>query len=248
MAKKTGELSDFFEYGIDIGSRTIYLGDASYNDDSEGNGVDYLVADKFIKALHILDSKAPAGDKPITVIQNTLGGSWFDGMAMFGAIKACNNHVTFKMLGPCMSMGSIIPQAADHRLIDPNATFMMHYGSEGFDGHMKNYEVWGDEAKRCAHKMESIYLDKILKKDKEHLDISDYKYMEDVFSGILTRHNELKYPRSNSNITVKFTKGSNREEDIRKALQRMMTFDCFLLPEEVVQLGLADEIIDYGEV
>ena len=95
------------------------------------------MAERAIKALHILDSTAPTGDKPITVIMNNPGGDEYHGMAIYDAIKSCKNHVTIVVFGMAMSMGSIILQAADKRVMSANSRVMIHYGTWGINDHPK---------------------------------------------------------------------------------------------------------------
>lgn len=133
MAKKShDEIDNFFEHGLDLGNRTIYLGSASYGDDGTETGVDFLMTEKLIKGLHVLETTAPNGDKPITIIMNNIGGDVIHGMAIYDAIKACKNHVTIKVFGNVMSMGGYILQAADTRLLAPNSVFMFHAGYDGY--------------------------------------------------------------------------------------------------------------------
>lgn len=246
MAKKFthDDVDKFFEYGLDIPNRTVYLGEASYDEDGGGNGVDFLMAERFIKALHILDKAAPAGDKPIIIIANNPGGSWYHGMAMFGAMESCKNHVTIKMYGHAMSMGSIIPQAADERLIDKRCRFMIHYGYDGGNGHSKLFEKWADEGKIVNYEMENIYLDKMLEKDEEMREQGEDFYLETVMSEIINNQNRFQHPQPEK-IKFRFSKlPQKRREDARKALRLFLNFDSFLTAEETVKLGLADGIVE----
>ena len=237
------DIDKYFEYGLDIPNRTIYLGCANYNEDGDGNGVDFHMTEKFIKALHILDMQAPQGDKPITIIANNPGGSWYHGMAMFGAMESCKNHVTIKMYGHAMSMGSVIPQAADERLIDKRCRFMIHYGYDGGHGHSKLFEKWSDEGKIVNYEMENIYLDKMIEKDEEMQNQGVYDYLETVMSQLMDRQNIFKHPPA-PKTKYKFSKvPAKRKEDIRAALRDFLNFDSFLTAEETVALGLADDVI-----
>lgn len=144
MAKKShDEISNFFEHGLDLGNRTVYLGSASYDDDGGETGVDFFMAEKLIKGLHVLESTAVGGDKPITIIMNNVGGDVFHGMAIYDAIKACKNYVTIKCYGNVMSMGSYILQAGDSRLVSKNSVFMFHQGTDGYGAtHPKIIRNW----------------------------------------------------------------------------------------------------------
>lgn len=237
------DVDKFFEYGLDIPNRTIYLGEAAYDENGNGNGVDFLMAEKFIKALHILDKQAPNGDKAITIITNNPGGSWYDGMAMYGAIKACKNHVTFVMYGYAMSMGSIIPQAADERVIDPYCRFMIHYGYDGYDGHSKIFSKSGDEGKKVNRMMEDIYLEKMMEEDEKRQEAGESNYLERVLADVMNKQNMLDYPPPEKLIKYKFSKDiEQRKEDVRKVLKELLNFDTFLTAEDTVALGLACKI------
>lgn len=230
------DIDKFFEYGIDVPNRTIYLGEAAYNSDDLGNGVDFFMAERFIKAIHILDKKAPNGDNPITIITNNPGGSWYDGMAIYGAIKSCKNHVTVKMYGHAMSMGSVIPQAADERLIDPYCRFMIHYGYDGSNTHSKIFSKHGDESKRVNLLMENIYLDKMLEKDAE------VGGLESALAEVMNRQQELEVPKP-AKVRYRFsTDPGKRREDVRAVLKKLLDYDSFFTAEETVALGLADAI------
>lgn len=157
------DVDRFFQFGVELNSRTIYMGSLSSEEDGE-SGVDHEMAEHVIKGLHILDSSAPQGDKPITIIMNNPGGDIYHGRAIFDAIKACVNHVKIVVYGCAMSMGSIILQAADERVVAPNATLMVHYGQFGYHDHPKISQKWVEESKRFNKWLVDLFLAKIRKK------------------------------------------------------------------------------------
>ena len=161
------DIDKFFDYGIHQGMRTIYMGSYSVDDGSE-SGVDAKMAEAIIKGLYLLDTQTSQGDKPITILMNNPGGDDYHGFAIFDAIKICKNHVTIKVFGYAMSMGSIILQAGDERLMSPNARMMIHYGQFGFEGHTQDYIRWGNEAKFLNERMENLYLEKIRVKNPKY--------------------------------------------------------------------------------
>lgn len=241
MAKtiQSDSIDKFFEYGIDIANRTIYLGSATYDESGGESGVDFLMADRYIKGLHILDKMAPNGDKPITVLANNPGGDWHHGMSMYGFTKSCSNEIVFHLFGYAMSMGSIIPLAADEVYIDKEASFMIHYGQDAHVGHSKTAEKWADESKRLNHRMENIYLEKILLKDKRQ----SPEILEKVLTDIINRQNELQYPKVIKETIKLPTSMPKREEALRKVLTRLLNFDSILTPQETVDLGFAKGIL-----
>lgn len=139
----------FFDYDLHTETRTIYVGDSD-------EGVDSLMAERLIKALHLFLAADP--EKEIRIILNSAGGYWTHGMAIYDAIMACTAHVTIEVYGNCMSMGSVILQAADERIIHPNTTFMIHDGYEGMsEVTPRTFEAWGKQSKLTRKRMYEIY-------------------------------------------------------------------------------------------
>jgi len=155
------DLDKYFEYGCYPPSRMIYLGSRSYTNDSEESGTDFQMSDHFIKAITYLDSRS---SDPIYIHMNNLGGDWYHGMAIYDAIVSSRCHVTITAWGQAMSMGSIILQAADLRILSPNAIMMIHDGFESINGSSKTAENWAKESKKSRYKMYEIYQDKMKKK------------------------------------------------------------------------------------
>lgn len=161
MAKLIRDNIDkFFDYEVYIPTRTIFMGSAMHSEEGE-SGTDGAMAERIIKALHILDD---ASEQPITILMNNVGGDEYHGMAIYDAIKACRSKVVIKVFGHAMSMGSIILQAADVRIMAPNSRMMIHYGTWGIHDHAKIAYKWAEEGKRFDEWMENVYLEKINEK------------------------------------------------------------------------------------
>ena len=154
-------IDHFFDYDMYFPTRTIYMGSADYSITEGESGTDGKMAERVIKALHILDLGAAEGDHPITIIMNNIGGNQGDGLAIYDAIKACNNFVRIIVYGQAFSMGSIILQAADERILAPSSSVMIHYGEMTFEGHAKTAYKVVEDAKRWNAWMEELYLSKI---------------------------------------------------------------------------------------
>ena len=140
----------FFDYDVNVESRTIYIG---------AEDVGFSMAEHAIKGLHLLQTMSP--EKEIFILLNTFGGCWFNGMAIYDAIIACPCHVTITVIGSAMSMGSIILQAADTRLIHPNATLMVHDGYETrVDDIPTSFQRWAEYSKVSQKRMYEIFASK----------------------------------------------------------------------------------------
>lgn len=143
--------------GLDLANRRIYLhGDAMVKDAEPG--VDYRMANTFIKNLDILNAGHQAGD--ITVVLGTVGGDWNYGMAIYDAIKYSPNPVDVLVYGWARSMSSIIPQAARNRIMMPHADFMVHYGSTAYEGHYLTAKSGMKYEERSEKIMLDIYADR----------------------------------------------------------------------------------------
>lgn len=156
----------FFEYGLSIPTRTIYLGEVVQSgsdfDPHWTPGVDYKLSDRVIKAFHILEARSK--EEEIHVILNNPGGDEYQGLAIYDAIRMCPCHVTVRVLGHAMSMGSWILQAGDTREVTPGAVLMLHYGSWTFSGHALDFRRWAAENDRLIKLMEDTYLERIREK------------------------------------------------------------------------------------
>jgi ATP-dependent Clp protease protease subunit len=93
---------------------------------------------------------------------NCEGGCVTNGFAMYDAIKACQNQVEIKVIGCAQSMATVVLQAADKRVMSPNARMMIHLGSQSIaEDHAKNVENLIKEGKELDRIASDIYLEKI---------------------------------------------------------------------------------------
>ena len=164
MSKKFNkdEIDRFHDYSIHVPTRTIFMGSESTDIEMGESGTDSAMAEKAIKNLHLLEALSK---EPITIIADNVGGDEYHGFAIYDAIRACESHVTIKVFGHAMSMGSIILQAADERIMAPTSRQMIHYGTWGVCDHAKTAQQWAKEGLKIDNWMENMYLDKIHQKN-----------------------------------------------------------------------------------
>jgi ATP-dependent Clp endopeptidase proteolytic subunit ClpP len=227
--------SDWFDLNLDVETRTIYMGSMGKDPEGAESGVDNVMSEYFIKGMHILESRSP--DKEITILMNNPGGEWYHGMAIYDAIKHSTCHCAIKVYGHAMSMGSLILQAADRRILMPNSRMMIHYGSNGFHDNAINTSRWDQEFRRLNWLMEEILLDSMMQKEDDvgHGHLS--KEMSRIMNSFRSNEHPPKEP-----LSYAFSRGRNKREDVREVLKQMLYFDTILSPEQAVSLGLADEI------
>jgi ATP-dependent protease ClpP protease subunit len=165
MSKHTkDDIDKLHDYSIYTPARLIYIGSEQSDENMNESGTDYLMAERLIKNIEILEH---INAEPITIIMNNLGGDFYHGMSVYDRIISSKCHVTIKAFGYAMSMGSLILQSADVRIMSPNATMMIHYGNAGVDTTSKNFQQWAKEFSRTDDVMESILYKKIVEKNPD---------------------------------------------------------------------------------
>lgn len=186
-------IHDMHEYGVDTRHFVIYL--QGIEDDPEEGftepGVEFRMANRFIKNLHIL--VGISAEKPITVSMKTNGGIWEEGMAMYDAMLAAPNPITVINHTHARSMSSLVLQAANKRIMMPHSTFMLHEGTFAIDGTWKQVQTGVKFAQASHRQMMAVYTDaikrtphssmhkwgraRILKWLRDELDMTEEVYM-----------------------------------------------------------------------
>lgn len=98
--------------------------------------------DTVIEALEHWGVRDPG--QPITITFNTQGGSVTDGLALYDTIKRLQrngHHITTRAVGMAASMGAVLFQAGDERIIDARAKVLIHQGSSVHAGRMTQGEA-----------------------------------------------------------------------------------------------------------
>jgi len=187
MAKKLNndDISHFIDNDLYVPTRTVYIGPMS----SVEYEVNAMMAERAIKNLHILDSKS---SEPIEIISLNYGGGVLEGMAIYDSIKLCRSSVTMKIFGCANSMGSVILQAADKRLIAPNAEVMLHYGYASYgENHPKAIRNAQKKDRKYDMWMVDLYLEKIREKVPNFTRAQLDKWLD--FDKYMTAEEAIKY-------------------------------------------------------
>jgi ATP-dependent Clp protease protease subunit len=142
-------------------TREIYLHGAVNSE--EEPGVDWRMSNEFIKNLHYLEATSK---DPITVHMATVGGDWADGMAIHNVIACSECHITIIAYRAARSMSSIIFQAADERVLTPDAGMMLHYGLVSFTGTGVEERTNAALNEKLNRRMMEIYAEKMKECDK----------------------------------------------------------------------------------
>lgn len=166
------------EYGVYIPTKTIEL---------FGEITPELAANT-INNIHAMDSYSGS----INIKLNSQGGCVTSGWAIFDAIGGCKNYVRSTVYGQASSMGAIILQAADERIMTPHSILMLHIGELNLNDHAVNVDRWHEHFKNVDKKqMEDLLLEKIKHKRPR---FSRKKLNELlIFDSIMTPKEALEY-------------------------------------------------------
>ncbi len=156
MSYMKDDLDRWFEINYLPSQRLVYVSsiDAETTSGDGESGTDCQMSELFIKAIVHLNN---ISTKPIFVHMNNLGGSEEHGMAMYDAIRASRSHIYCISWGMSYSMGSIILQACDSRIITPNCCLMIHDGTQELSGTCKAVENWSLHMGKLRKQMYEIY-------------------------------------------------------------------------------------------
>ena len=162
MRKNSGDrstlVSEAHEYDLIVAKREIFL--HSYYDGGDDAGLDYRVANKFLKNIKILES---IGNDPITIHQHSVGGDWESGMIIYDILAATSCPLLFICHGIAASMGSIVPQAVYRkglRLTMPSCCWLVHEGYESTEGTVKQFNSYHEFSKTTMVQLYDIYCDR----------------------------------------------------------------------------------------
>lgn len=148
------ELDRYFDYGIFVKERILFLESINYDDEEKNCVTNHDMLSKCIKGLTFLEK---ISRDPITIQMNNPGGEWYSGIGIYNKIKCSDCYVTIIIYGCAMSMGSIILQAGDMRVVSEDATIMIHDGNDSITGEAKTVEAWAKQSFKLRKRMYEIY-------------------------------------------------------------------------------------------
>lgn len=160
------QLAYLHAFGIDRPKRELWLVGEPRQPDCEDDGepgVEYNMATKLLKNLHILEGDNNNG---VTIHMKTCGGWVEEGFAIIDALRTSTCPIMIINYSHARSMSSMIFESADMRAMMPSSCFMFHRGSMWVGG--TNQEVYTNVewSKRYDKLMLDIYVRAM--KDTEH--------------------------------------------------------------------------------
>lgn len=153
--RKETKVDEAHSYGLLIDSREIFfVGD-----------IDDSALDLFVKNLRLLEGQS---NLPITIYFSTVGGDLHAGLGIFDIINSCESEITILVPGFLYSAGTLILQAADHRVAYANTWFLLHDGSSYVpDMKHRDFIPTSKFMEKANQQMYEIYADRISQTLKE---------------------------------------------------------------------------------
>jgi ATP-dependent Clp protease protease subunit len=115
----------------------------------------------FIADLKKIDAKE------LTVLINSPGGSVFDGLAIYNALRQHPANVTVKVMGVAASAASFIAMAGDKIIMPENSFMMVHNPMGGVFGNAEDMREWADTLDKIASSLIGIYVARTGKSEEE---------------------------------------------------------------------------------
>lgn len=163
----------------------------------------------FIKDLKAI--QAPT----IEISINSPGGSLFDAVAIFSALRASGKQIVTKVAGIAASAASYILQAGDKRVAPENTFVMMHNPIMGVYGNAEQMSEAVDILEKVGASMRATYQSRSGMTDEQ---------MNDLFAG------------DGTYLTAQEAKDLGLLDEVTPAIQVSASFDTDRLPENIKAL------------
>lgn len=105
--------------------------------------------------------------KDITLYINSPGGSVFDGLAIYNALRQHPANITVKVMGVAASAASFIAMAGDKIVMPENAFLMVHNPMGAVFGNANEMRDWADTLDKIAASLVGIYVARTGKSEDE---------------------------------------------------------------------------------
>lgn len=197
-------------YSVDILHREIYL----YNYIDEDSTV------TFIKNINFLNN---ISTDPILIYNQSMGGDMSLGLGIYDAIKSSVSQTIMITCGMTASMGTVIAQAPDIKLIYPSTVFLIHEGYISFEETETKTAVSNiKSAKWYLQKLYDIYYSScksgVYFKDKNEKQVKSFlrKTLERKSDWYLDADEIIKYGLADHILTSDINSVISNIENIKK--------------------------------
>ena len=113
----------YFNHGVDVANRRLFLGD-----------IDHESVDAAIKGMYLMETADPK--KPIELFISSYGGTVYDALALYDIMQTLQCPIHTFAYGKCMSAAPLLLAAGEpgHRWVAAHVSFMHHDWSDDLEG------------------------------------------------------------------------------------------------------------------
>lgn len=148
-----------------------------FQNEAESSTVEISIYDEIgdygTSAKRFIDDLKSAGDKDINIRMNSVGGSVFDGLAIYNVLRSHKGYVNVKIEGLSASIASIIALAGDNIEMAENGFFMIHNPFGKSAGGADDMRKTADLLDKIKQELVSIYSNKTQLSDETISDMMD---------------------------------------------------------------------------
>lgn len=126
-----------------------------------------------VNAKNFIDELKTIKDKNIDVHINSLGGSVFDGLAIYNALKNHSKQVTTKVEGIAASIASVIAMAGDKIEMAENSLFMIHNPFASAGGDANELRKTANILDKIRNEIAEIYASKSNQSSEHYINLMD---------------------------------------------------------------------------
>lgn len=120
-----------------------------------------------VNAKDFIASFRQIAEQDVTLELNTPGGSVFDALAMFNAMKMSGKNITVKVMGIAASAGSYLAMVGN-KIVMPENTFMMiHNPLNGIYGNAEDMREMADVLDKIGNSLTATYVARTGKSDED---------------------------------------------------------------------------------
>ena len=161
VPKNKTDLEDYLVYGVDPKNRRIFFGhaiDMAFDSAEFGTDQNEFATNSVelaVRAIKRLEEDHPS--KPIELHMNSYGGDAEALMYLMDVILASTCQFKFYGGGRVMSCATWLMCICDERYLYPNASVMLHHGSDGVDYNQVDLEIYYEASRKFKENLTNVF-------------------------------------------------------------------------------------------
>jgi ATP-dependent Clp protease protease subunit len=129
----------YFDHGVDVANRRVFLGD-----------IDHESVDAAIKGMYLMETADAS--KPIELFVSSYGGTIYDALALYDIMQTLRCPIHTFAYGKCMSAAPLLLAAGEpgHRWVAAHVSFMHHDWADELSGKGEHIKAGVKESEKLG--------------------------------------------------------------------------------------------------